>query len=118
MVLVTTTGASNNVDENCPSTGTRIQTCDSNNGKDNWNLNQHEATDDSGVLRIPKLLENDDDSRTGSLPQGMENDGHVTPNLTATQQAVILAYGLLIERSSRHDELQRKLLEKLSLTHT
>ncbi|ESW10241.1 hypothetical protein PHAVU_009G192300 [Phaseolus vulgaris] len=108
LVLVTNTGPSNNVDENCPLTGTATQTCDSNNGEDNWNLNQHETSEASDVLRIPKLLEKDDDSRTRSLPpQGIENGGHVTPSLTASQQAVILAFCLLIEKSSRHDELQR-----------
>jgi len=102
------------VDENCPLTGTATQTCDSNNGEDNWNLNQHETSEASDVLRIPKLLEKDDDSRTRSLPpQGIENGGHVTPSLTASQQAVILAFCLLIEKSSRHDELQRKLLQFL-----
>ncbi|KAG5046051.1 hypothetical protein JHK86_015457 [Glycine max] len=102
MVLVTNTSTSN-VD-NCPLTGTGMQTCDSNNGEDNWNLNQRETSEASDILRIPKLLENDD-SKTRS--QGMENGAHVTPSLTATQQAVILAYCLLIEKSSRHDELQR-----------
>ncbi|KAG5148551.1 hypothetical protein JHK82_015432 [Glycine max] len=102
MVLVTNTSTSN-VD-NCPLTGTGMQTCDSNNGEDNWNLNKRETSEASDILRIPKLLENDD-SKTRS--QGMENGAHVTPSLTATQQAVILAYCLLIEKSSRHDELQR-----------
>ncbi|XP_020213040.1 tetratricopeptide repeat protein 27 [Cajanus cajan] len=99
MVLVTNTSSSN-VD-NCPLTGAGIQTCDSKSGEDNWNLHQRETSD---ILRIPKLLENDD-SKTRS--QGMENGAHVSPSLTASQQAVILAYCLLIEKSSRHDELQR-----------
>lgn len=94
MVLVTNTSSSNNVD-NCCLMGTGIQTCDSSSG------------DASDILMIPKLLENDHDSKTKS--QGMENGAHTTPSLTATQQAVILAYCLLIEKSSRHDELQRKL---------
>ncbi|QCE13580.1 superkiller protein 3 [Vigna unguiculata] len=97
MVLVTNTGSSNNVDENCPLTNTGIQTCDSNKGEDDWNLNQHEASEASPVLRIPKLLENND-----------ENGGHVTATLTATQQAVILAFCILIEIkiSPHRDELQ------------
>lgn len=106
MVLVTNTSTSN-VD-NCSLTGSGMQTSDSNNGEDNWNLNQRETSEASDILRIPKLLENDD-SKTRS--QGMENGAHVTPSLTATQQAVILAYCLLIEKSSRHDELQRKFPE-------
>ncbi|XP_027904629.1 tetratricopeptide repeat protein 27 homolog [Vigna unguiculata] len=100
MVLVTNTSTSN-VDS---LTGTGIQTCDSSNGEGNWNLHQFETSEASDILRIPKLLENDD-SRAKS--QGVENGAHVTPSLTATQQAVILAYCLLIEKSSRHDELQR-----------
>ncbi|CAJ1975358.1 unnamed protein product [Sphenostylis stenocarpa] len=107
MVLVTNTGSSNNGDDNCPLMGTGIQTCDSYNGEDNWNLNHHETFEASDILRIPKLLENDDDSRTRYLSQGIDNGVHVAPSLTATQQAVILAYCLLIEKSSRHDELQR-----------
>ncbi|KAL2347131.1 hypothetical protein Fmac_001131 [Flemingia macrophylla] len=102
MVLVTNTSSSN-VD-NCPLTGTGIQTCDSNNGEDNWNLYQRETSETSDILRIPKLLEKDD-SKTRS--QGVENGGRVSPSLTATQQSIILAYCLLIEKSSRHDELQR-----------
>ncbi|XP_047182528.1 tetratricopeptide repeat protein 27 homolog [Vigna umbellata] len=100
MVLVTNTSTSNVEDL----TGTGIQTCDSNNGEGNWNLHQFETSEASDILRIPKLLENDD-SKTKS--QGVENGAHFTPSLTASQQAVILAYCLLIEKSSRHDELQR-----------
>lgn len=102
MVLVTNTSTSNLDDL----TGTGIQTCDSNNGEGSWNLHQFETSEASDILRIPKLLENDD-SKTKS--QGVENGAHFTPSLTATQQAVILAYCLLIEKSSRHDELQRRL---------
>ncbi|ESW09834.1 hypothetical protein PHAVU_009G160200 [Phaseolus vulgaris] len=100
MVLVTNTSTSN-VDNVM---GTHIQTCDSNNGEDNWNLHQFETSEASDILRIPKLLEKDD-SKTKS--QGMESGAHVTPSLSATQQAVILAHCLLIEKSSRQDELQR-----------
>ncbi|TKY73746.1 Tetratricopeptide repeat protein 27-like [Spatholobus suberectus] len=104
MILVTNTNTSSSNVDNCPLTGTGIQTCDSNNGEDNWNLHRRETSEASDILRIPKLLESDD-SKTRS--QGMENGAHVTPSLTATQQAVILACCLLIEKSSRHDELQR-----------
>ncbi|XP_061376118.1 uncharacterized protein LOC133318158 [Gastrolobium bilobum] len=104
MVLVTNTSSLNNVD-NCPLMGTGIQTRDSSTGEDNLHLHQHDTSETSGVLLIPKLLENDDDSKT--RPEGMENGSHATTSLTAMQQAVILAYCLLIEKSSRHDELQR-----------
>ncbi|KAG2398668.1 uncharacterized protein HKW66_Vig0088510 [Vigna angularis] len=104
-VLLTNTCTSNNVDENCPLTSTGIQTCDSNKGEDDWNMNQHE-TSEAPALRIPKLLENNDDSRIRSPSQSIENVGHVTPNLTAIQQAVILAFCLLVEKSSPRDDLQ------------
>lgn len=106
MVLVTNTSSSNA--DNYPLTGNGIQTCDSNNGEDNWNLHQCETSAASDILRVPKLLENNDSE---TISQGMENGAHATPILTATQQAVILAYCLLIEKRSRHDELQRKLPE-------
>ncbi|KAK7316881.1 hypothetical protein RJT34_00661 [Clitoria ternatea] len=104
MVLVTNTSTSSNAD-NCSMVGTDTKKHDSDDGENNWHVHQRETSEASDVLRIPKLLENDDDSKTRS--QGMENGAHVTPTLTATQQAVILAYCLLIEKSSRHDEMQR-----------
>jgi len=104
MVLVTNTSSSNSGD-NRPLMGTGIQACDDSHGENN--LHQHQASETSDILVIPKLLENADDSKTKS--QDMENGASVTSNMTATQQAVVLAYCLLIEKSSRHDELQRKL---------
>ncbi|QHN98153.1 hypothetical protein HN51_045906 [Arachis hypogaea] len=92
MVLVTNTCSSNNAD-NHSLMGNGTQRRDSSSG------------DASDILMTPKLLGNYDDTKTGS--QGIENGAQTTPNLTATQQAVILAYCLLIEKSSRHDELQR-----------
>lgn len=106
MVLVTNTSSSDSVD-NCPLMGTGIQTRDCSTGGNNLHLHQHQDSEASDILITPKLLENNDDSKTRS--QDMENGAYVTTNLTATQQAVILAYCLLIEKSSRHDELQRKL---------
>lgn len=104
MVLVTSTASSNSGD-NLPLTGTGIQTCDVSTGGNS--LRQHQASETSDILVIPKLIENNDDSKTRS--QDIENGAYVTSNLTAAQQAVILSYCLLIEKSSRHDELQRKL---------
>ncbi|KAJ1386499.1 Tetratricopeptide-like helical domain superfamily [Sesbania bispinosa] len=104
MVLVTNTSSSNNVD-NYPLMGTSTQTCDSSTGENNMDLHQRETSEASDILMIPKLLENNDETTT--MSQDMENGAHVASNLTATQQAVILAYCLLIEKSSRHDELQR-----------
>ncbi|GAU16836.1 hypothetical protein TSUD_367830 [Trifolium subterraneum] len=102
MVLVTCTGSSNSGD-NRPLTRTGIQTHDGSNGGNN--LGQHQASEGSDILVIPKLVENTDDSKTRS--QDMENGASVTSNLTSLQQAVILANCLLIEKSSRHVELQR-----------
>lgn len=104
MVLVACSSSTNSED-NRSLTGTGIQTCDGSNGGNN--LRQPQTSEASDILVIPKLLENTDDSKTRS--QGMENGAAVTSNLTATQQAVVLAHCLLIEKSSRHDELQRKL---------
>nr|XP_025615897.1 tetratricopeptide repeat protein 27 homolog isoform X2 [Arachis hypogaea] len=92
MVLVTNTCSSNNAD-NHSLMGNGTQRRDSSSG------------DASDILMTPKLLGNYDDTKTGS--QGIENGAQTTPSLTATQQAVILAHCLLIEKSSRHDELQR-----------
>ena len=46
---------------------------------------------------------------TNTRSQGMENGAAVTSNLTGTQQDVDLSHFLLIEKSSRHAELQCKL---------
>ena len=93
--------------ENSPLMGTGIQTGDSSTSESNTHLHQREASEASDIHIIPRLLENHNDSQTTS--QDLEIGDHVASNLTATQQAVILAYCLLIEKSSRHDELQRKL---------
>ncbi|KAK2445164.1 Protein prenylyltransferase superfamily protein [Trifolium repens] len=100
--MVLCTGSSNSGDSR-PLSGTGMQTHDGSNGGNN--LRQHQASEESDILVIPKLVENTDDSKTRS--QDMENGASVTSNLTSIQQAVILAYCLLIEKSSRHDELQR-----------
>lgn len=86
-------------------TGSRTRGCST--GGNNLHLHQPQASKTSDILIIPKLLENNDDSKTKS--QDMENGDYVTSKLTATQQAIILAHCLLIEKSSRDDELQRKL---------
>lgn len=105
MVLVTKKSSSNSMD-NGPLMGTGVQTSDSSTSENNTHLNQRESSETSDILIIPKLLENHNDPQT--MSQDLEIGDHVTSNLTATQQAVILAYCLLIEKSSRHDELQRK----------
>lgn len=66
------------------------------------------TSDVSEVLRIPKLLENSNESEAG-VPC-IQNGGQAT-NLKAIQQAVVLSKCLLIEKSTRHDEMLSKLLE-------
>ncbi|KAH8511472.1 hypothetical protein H0E87_008876 [Populus deltoides] len=79
-----------------------IKTHDSTTAKND----QHETSQASDIHRTPVLLETGDKSEIGA--QGNQN---VAPRgaapLKAVQQAVILARCLLIEISSRHDELQR-----------
>lgn len=79
-----------------------IKTHDSTTAKND----QHEISQASDIHRTPVLLETGDKSAIGA--QGNQN---VAPRgaapLKAVQQAVILARCLLIEISSRHDELQR-----------
>lgn len=79
-----------------------IKTRDSTTAKND----QHEISQASDIHRTPVLLETGDKSEIGA--QGNQN---VAPRgaapLKAVQQAVILARCLLIEISSRHDELQR-----------
>jgi hypothetical protein len=83
-----------------------IKTHDSTTAKND----QHEISQASDIHRTPVLLETGDKSEIGA--QGNQN---VSPRgaapLKAVQQAVILARCLLIEISSRHDELQSKFLE-------
>ncbi|KAG6736827.1 hypothetical protein POTOM_060274 [Populus tomentosa] len=78
-----------------------IKTRDSTTAKND----QHEISQASDIHRTPVLLETGDKSEIGA--QGNQN---VAPRgaapLKAVQQAVILARCLLIEISSRHDELQ------------
>lgn len=105
MVLLTNTSPSNNVDNCSMSSG--AQTCDSNTGEANLHVHQHDIGEVFDILKVPKLLTNDD--KSGNRSEGMQNDANVTVHLTAMQQAVVLAYCLLIEKSSRHDEMQSKL---------
>lgn len=79
-----------------------IKTHDSTTTKND----QHEISQASDIHRTPVLLETGDKSEIGA--QGNQNVApHGAAPLKAVQQAVILARCLLIEISSRHDELQR-----------
>ncbi|OWM66522.1 hypothetical protein CDL15_Pgr013739 [Punica granatum] len=62
----------------------------------------HEASD---ILMTPKLLDKNENAK--SIPHDV-NDGRTRPrSLESIQQAVVLAKCLLIEKSSRQDDLQR-----------
>ncbi|KAL5745319.1 hypothetical protein ACOSP7_026465 [Xanthoceras sorbifolium] len=91
MVLVANTSSSNTGDVG-PSVNQGIQT------------NSSSSSDVSEVLMIPKLLENGNESETGVLC--IQNAGPVA-HLKVIQQAVILSKCLLIEKSTRHDEMLR-----------
>ncbi|KDP35721.1 hypothetical protein JCGZ_10493 [Jatropha curcas] len=86
----------------CPPISAGAQTYDSIN-EDTLQLNHHGTSD---ILMIPKLLENGEESEMSTKSNQNSSPGGAAP-LTAIQQAVILAQCLLIEKSSRHDELQR-----------
>lgn len=106
-VLVTNRSASNDAD-NCSLKSTGIQTDDSSTGEANLHLNEHDNHGVSDVLIVPKLVTNDDKSESRS--EELQNGANGTVHLTVMQQAVVLAHCILIEKSSRHDELQSKFL--------
>lgn len=86
----------------CPSEIPGSETCDSSIGRKNIHPSEnHEASD---ILMTPKLLANDDNS--GTKPEGIQVDGTAAAALSAIHQAVILAKCLLIEKSTRHDDMQ------------
>uniref|UniRef100_A0A6N2LES6 Uncharacterized protein n=1 Tax=Salix viminalis TaxID=40686 RepID=A0A6N2LES6_SALVM len=79
-----------------------IKTHDSTTAKNDW----HEISEASDIHMTPVLLETNEKSEIGA--QGNQNVAPLgAAPLKAVQQAVILARCLLIEISSRHDELQR-----------
>lgn len=92
MVLVANMSSSDNTYA-CPSSASGIQAHDSS------------VTDTSDILMTPKLLENGNDSETGAP---LVYNGASSIDLKPIQQAVILSQCLLIEKSSRHDEMQSK----------
>ncbi|KAJ9159621.1 hypothetical protein P3X46_025118 [Hevea brasiliensis] len=91
------------VNRSSSNSGASVTGRDSTINEETLHLHQHESSD---ILMTPKLLENGDES--GITIQGNQKSslGVVAP-LTAIQQAVILAECLLIEKSTRQDELQR-----------
>nr|XP_048335273.1 tetratricopeptide repeat protein 27 isoform X2 [Ziziphus jujuba var. spinosa] len=101
MVLVADT-SSTNTGKRCLSVScdpqTQVSSISDNNSY------QSETYEGSDILMTPKLLENDNESEIRA--KGIKVGGTGTP-LSATHQAVILAKCLLIEKSTRHDEMQR-----------
>ncbi|KAL5541482.1 hypothetical protein UlMin_009192 [Ulmus minor] len=83
-------------------------TC-SSNSNENCQLDKKSFQDQSGthessdILMTPKLLEND---HGNGIREGIQVGGTATP-LSALHQAVILAKCLLIEKSTRQDDMQR-----------
>ncbi|PRQ55074.1 putative 43kDa postsynaptic protein [Rosa chinensis] len=62
----------------------------------------HEASD---ILLTPRLVESE--SESGVISDGIQVGGTAADPLSAIQQAVILAKCLLIEKSTRHDDMQK-----------
>ncbi|KAJ7957130.1 tetratricopeptide repeat protein 27-like [Quillaja saponaria] len=102
MVLVTQKRSPSNGD-NCNSVRPAIEVHDSSCCE--ATLHQSEASEASDVLLTPRLLANDNEP--GSRSQGKQNGANATDPLTVVQQVAILAQCLLIEKSTRHDEMQR-----------
>lgn len=70
------------------------------------NLHPSETYEASDILMTPKLLGND--SNSGIISEGIQVGGTAAVPLSAVHQAVILAKCLLIEKGTRHDEMQSK----------
>lgn len=76
--------------------------------KDQKFLQSQHIGEASDVLMAPKIVGVDGSGATGS--DVVQNDLATSRSLTAIQQAVVLAQCFLIEKRSRMDELQSKLL--------
>lgn len=83
-------------------------------GENNSRSLQHVTCETSDVLMTPKLLENNHGDVKSAI-QSVQSGSIAAPPLHAIQQAVILAKCLLIERSSRQDEIQSNVLTMYSL---
>ena len=110
LVLVANTSMLNSGDT-CPSTSPELPTNASIIGENNSLVHQNGKGEASDVLMTPRLLQNDN---PGIGAQGTQNDGTAAVPLNAIQQGVILAQCLLIEKSTRHDEMQSKLADLLN----
>ncbi|CAN0914414.1 Tetratricopeptide repeat protein 27 homolog [Linum grandiflorum] len=68
---------------------------------------KEENSESSDILRKPKLLGNCGKGGTKFQPDEIGGPGAASSSLSPTQQAVILAHCILIEKGSRQDELQK-----------
>ncbi|XP_065850492.1 uncharacterized protein [Euphorbia lathyris] len=101
VLLVNRSSSKSGANITCSSVTPGIQNHDSTIIQSTSVLQQQESSD---ILITPKMFEDEIGAQSN---QNLNNSpGGATP-LTEMQQAVILAQCLLIEKSSRHDELQR-----------
>ncbi|KAA8522634.1 hypothetical protein F0562_013005 [Nyssa sinensis] len=104
LLLVANTSTSNH-GASCLSVSPELQKNASGIGEDNLLQHHHETLEASDVLMTPRFIE--DDKNSNQSAQSIQNGGIVASPLKTIQQAVILAKCLSIEKSTRHDEMQR-----------
>ncbi|XP_059640826.1 uncharacterized protein LOC132282985 [Cornus florida] len=105
LVLVANTSASN-YGATCSSVIPEVQGNASSIDGDSLIQHRHQTCESSDVLMSPRFVE---DSRISdnSAEVDTQNGGISGAPLNAIQQAVILAHCLSIEKTTRHDEMQR-----------
>lgn len=108
LVLVANTSSTYG-DNMCPSESLELQTNISTTSENNLLHHRHETCEASDILLTPRFVDVNDESENGT--QRNQNGG--VAGLKAVQQAVILAQCLSIEKSTRHNEMQSKLLDFL-----
>ncbi|CAN4112928.1 unnamed protein product [Withania somnifera] len=87
------------------SLGNDFQNKVSTGGEDAFPQHSSETHEASDILMTPRFLEDDEKSQRSG--QGAQNHSIASMQLKPTQQAVILAQCLTIEKRARSDELQR-----------
>lgn len=110
LILIANTSTSNSRDT-CLSTIPELPANASKIGENNLCVHQNGKDEVSDILMIPRLLQNDN---LGIGAQCIQNGGTAAVPLSAIQQGVILAQCLLIEKRTRHDEMQSKLADLLN----
>ncbi|CAK9187949.1 unnamed protein product [Ilex paraguariensis] len=104
LLLVSGTSTSNGGDAHT-SSSPDLQKNVSTIGEEKLIEHRHETCETSDILLTPKFLEDDKNSESRAV--GIQHDGIAATRLKGVQQAVVLAHCLYIERSTRHDEMQR-----------